>query len=260
MDFHVGGRLRRSWGEKFTAVELYFYYNNSGVESDDEEGAAEETDFEEDPVEVRNRYLRGIRAKDPVQRKARGNDPLYDKDFVMNLFEMRTAWPVDWDRIDELNALVPQWATYAVTPQSLTRSYRNTRDEEINFVQWYRLWSLTCGHRFADFVLSDQFDDARVCESLPDLGILGQRLSRDAWRERWASYTHNDGRVAPGCSFGCSFVDGASGCSFVGSAWSCPFGGAENSAVLAIRPPCEPLRLRRGARRQLMTVIGRLTG
>ena len=76
MDFHVGGRLRRSWGEKFTAVELYFYYNNSGVESDDEEGAAagagqEETDFEEDPVEVRNRYLRTIRATDPVQRKAR---------------------------------------------------------------------------------------------------------------------------------------------------------------------------------------------
>ena len=31
-----------------------------------------------------------------------------------------------------------------------------------------------------------------------DLGILGRRLSRDDWRERWASYTHNDGRVVQG--------------------------------------------------------------
>ena len=167
-----------------------------------DEGAAagaddEETDFEEDPVEVRNRYLRGIRAKDPVQRKARGNDPPYYKD-VVNLFEMRTAWPVDWDRIDELNALVPQWATYAVTPQSLTRSYRNIRDEEINFVQWYRLWALTVQHRFDEFVLSDKFNDARVWHSLPDPGSLGQPLHVDRWHERWAAYRHNDGRVVQG--------------------------------------------------------------
>ena len=155
-----------------------------------DEGAAagadnEETDFEEDPVEARNRYLRGICATHPVQRKARGNDPLYDKDFVMNLIEMRTAWPVDWDRIDELNALVPQWATYKVTPQSLTLRYSSwERDEEINFVQWYRLWALHAQHRFFEFVLSDKFHDALVRRDLPDTGRLGERLSDDDWREK----------------------------------------------------------------------------
>ena len=93
----------------------------------------EETDVDEDPVEVRNRYLRG-----------------------MNLFEMRTAWPVDWGRIDRLNALAPTWAQYWVDPQSLTRRYLNKKGKEVDFVQWCRDWALSCEFRFDEFALSDK--------------------------------------------------------------------------------------------------------
>ena len=157
-----------------------------------------ETDLEEDPVEARNRYLRNIRAKSPVQRKARGNDPLYNKDFVMDISAMRTHWPVDWGRIDELNAMVPQWVEYTVTPQSLTQRYLNLKGEDVNFVQWYRDWALHCSHILYSRVDSHEWNDLRIGESLPDTSILGARLSRAAWLDRWEYYRHNNGRVVQG--------------------------------------------------------------
>ena len=48
-------------------------------------GAESETDEEEDPIEARNRYLRGIRRIKPRQVPCRGRGPLYDRHFMMSL-------------------------------------------------------------------------------------------------------------------------------------------------------------------------------
>ena len=122
---------------------------NDGTEESDEE-----TDEDEDPVETRNRYLqklRGIRPTDDIQRPARGNAPLYNRDYVMSE-TARLEWPVNWNRIDALNAKVPHWANFTVDSQSLTREYEKTGQNgvtvECNFVSYYRHRSLTAEHRF----------------------------------------------------------------------------------------------------------------
>ena len=55
-------------------------------------GAQSETDQEEDPVEFRNRYLRGIRRVEPRQIPRRGKCPLYDRHLPVSLAMLNSRW------------------------------------------------------------------------------------------------------------------------------------------------------------------------
>ena len=161
----------------------------TGADDGGQEQHHEETDDEESASDALTRYLhlRSICPSDHIQRPVRGSAPLYDKDFVMQMKDLRLPCPVDWQQIDLLNALVPRWARFTVYPDLLLDTFQNRRGDRVGFVRWYRDWALTNEHTFKEILSSPEYLlNAHVMQQLPDINTLGQSLlSDDTWLQHW---------------------------------------------------------------------------
>ena len=94
---------------------------------------------------------------------------------------------MNWEQIDRLNALVPQWAHFKVHPGTLLDTYQNRNGGRVDFVRWYHDWALTNEHTFKEILSSPEYLlNAHVMQQLPDINTLGQSLlSDDTWLQHW---------------------------------------------------------------------------
>ena len=153
--------------------------------------AGADTDEEEDPLETRNRHLRGIGRTHPRQYKFRAGE-LYKPFEQLELPDrFTTPWPVDWGRIDFLNREVPirawQPSMADAVADHLTVGDPEKRKYD-NLVVWYRQFALN--RQFMLFALMDDADrsDARnwlLFRSLPDTDVNGRELSPAEFAHRW---------------------------------------------------------------------------